>query len=120
MSARRPAALPIGAPVIDPRRLEPLLARRISELTLRVEQGDSDCWRPLCEALAAYQALQTIGTPERQGRPLTTAEMAVRLGVKPKSLRRMVAEKRIQPTVKDGRFTRWSGQERPGGGGNGP
>lgn len=112
-AAHRPTHLPTGAPAINPRRLEPLLSRRIAELTVRVEQGDADCWRPLCEAVLAYQALQAIGLPECHGRQLTTAEMAVRLGVKPKSLRRMVAEKRIQPTVKAGRFTRWSGQERP-------
>jgi excisionase family DNA binding protein len=109
--AHRATALPNGAPLVDSRRLEPLLAKRVSELTMRVEQGDADCWRPLCEALLAYQALQTIGSPERQGRPLSTAEMAQRLGVKPKSLRRMVQQQRIRPAVKVGRLMRWSGQE---------
>jgi helix-turn-helix protein len=117
--ARGPAALPTGGPAIDPHRLEPLFAQRIAELALRVEAGDVDCWRPLCEALTAYQALKIIGSPDRAGRQLTTGEMAQRLGVRPKSLRRMVAEGRIQPTVKAGRFTRWSGRERPGGGGAG-
>jgi len=116
-SAHRLAASPAGAPVIDSARLEPLLVRRISELTIRVEQGDGEVWPALCESVLALQALQVIGSPERQGRRLTTREMALRLGVKPKSLRRMVAEKRIQPAVKDGRFVRWNGQERPGGGG---
>jgi len=110
-AARAATGLPTGAPAIDPRRLEPLLAKRISDLTLRVELGDADCWRPLSEALLAYQALQVIGQPERQGRPLTTKEMAVRLGVKPKSLRRMVQQHRIRPAVKVGRTMRWSGQE---------
>jgi hypothetical protein len=111
VSAHRPTGLPSGGPLIDPRRLEPLLVRRISELTMRVEQGDADCWRPLCEAVLAYQALQVIGQPERQGRPLTTAQMAERLGMTPKSLRRAVEQERIRPAVRVGNTMRWSGRE---------
>lgn len=109
--ARRPTAPPIGAPLVDPRRLEPLLARRICELTLKVEQGDGEAWEPLCESLMAYQALQSIGQPERQGRPLTTAEMAARLGIETKSLRRWVQQRRIAPAIRVGRTMRWSGRE---------
>jgi excisionase family DNA binding protein len=111
VSARGSARVSTGAPAIDPRRLEPLLSKRIAELTVHVEQGHEEAWAPLCEALVAYSVLHTLGTPERQGRPLTTKEMAQRLGVEAKSLRRMVKQQRIRPAVKVGRLMRWSGQE---------
>jgi excisionase family DNA binding protein len=109
--SRRDVAIPSVAVAVDPRRLEPLLAKRIADLTVGVEGGDVDCWAPLCAALVAYSVLHTINSPERQGRPLTTAEMAARLGVGPKSLRRMVKDGRIRPALKVGHTMRWSGRE---------
>jgi len=114
-----------GGPALDAvgglaRRLEPLLVRRLGELVLAVERSEPEAWAPVCETLAAIEALSTLASPERRGAFLTARELARRLGVTPKSLRRMVAEGRLAPAVRAGRFLRFRGDEQPSGRGQRP
>jgi len=96
------------------RRLEPLLRARVESLVLAVERRDESAWRLLCESLVALDALARVASPERRGAMLTVAEMSARLGILPKSTRRMIAEGRLRPAVREGRFIRFKGDERPG------
>jgi hypothetical protein len=93
-------------------RAEPLLVTRLGTLQARLQAGDEAAWP---EFLAVLQALTTVLPnlrPEAGGSLLTTAEMAARLGVTPKTLLRHRGEGKIQSAIKQGKLLRWSGQER--------
>jgi hypothetical protein len=57
-------------------------------------------------------AVFTHITPGSRGALLTTAEMAERLGISPKSLLRQKSRGQIKPAHQRGKFVRWSGAER--------
>ncbi len=84
-----------------------LLIARVAELEARVVAGDESAWSPYLDAL---QALAALDRPER-GAMLTTAQMAERLGVQPKSLLRRVARGEVRPTLRAGKLIRWRGDE---------
>jgi excisionase family DNA binding protein len=95
-------------------RLEPLLLHRIEKLALAVEQGDEEAWPQLCASLTALEALGRVGLPERNGQMLTVAQIAERLHVTAKTARKMVSQGRLTPAIRDGRFVRFKGDEKPG------
>jgi excisionase family DNA binding protein len=96
-------------------RLEPLLARRLEQLTCAVEQGDASAWPLVERTIMALESLGRLALPEQRGELLTVHELAARLGVTAKSALRMVAEGRLTPAVRSGRFLRFRGDERPQG-----
>ena len=49
--------------------------------------------------------------PERRGAYLTTAEMAQRLNLSPKTLLKHKANGKIRPAVQQGKLIRWKGTE---------
>jgi hypothetical protein len=49
--------------------------------------------------------------PERRGAYLTTAQMAERLNVSPKTLLKHKASGKIRPAVQQGKLIRWKGTE---------
>ncbi len=87
-----------------------LLTDRIDTLEKRVREGDESAWPDYQETLRTLAALLPHVGPER-GAMLTTAEMAERLGVAPKTLLRHKAEGRIKPTIVEGKLLRWRGNE---------
>ena len=104
-----------GATEVKPDRLRidraaRLLAERLDLLEKRVQDGDEEAWAPYQEAVKTLTALLPHLGPER-GAMLTTAEMAARLGVAPKTLLRHKAKGRIRPAVAQGKLLRWKGNE---------
>ena len=87
-----------------------LLTNRIDTLEKRVREGDESAWPDYQETLRTLAALLPHLGPER-GAMLTTAEMADRLGVAPKTLLRHKAKGRIRPAVAQGKLLRWKGNE---------
>ncbi len=87
-----------------------LLAERLDVLEQRVRGGDEIAWAAYQETLRTLTALLPFLGPER-GAMLTTAEMAARLGVAPKTLLRHKAKGRIRPAIVEGKLLRWKGNE---------
>ncbi len=87
-----------------------LLAERLDVLEKRVQDGDEEAWTPYQEVVKTLTALLPHLGPER-GAMLTTAEMAARLGVAPKTLLRHKAQRRITPAIAEGKLLRWRGNE---------
>lgn len=92
-------------------KAERLLVNRLEQLEARLLAGDEGAWPAYLEALKVLASLVPNLRPDAGGPMLTTAEMASRLGVAPKTLLRRKARGEIWPAVAQGKFLRWSGQE---------
>lgn len=103
MSAR-PQASPIG---------QVLLTRTYRRLAERVEHllaAEPVAWFAL---YAAVQALAALAPRLGEGEMLTTAEMAGRLRVSPRTLLKHKKAGAIRPAVQRGKLIRWRGDEAP-------
>jgi hypothetical protein len=89
------------------------VAARLSELEARVGTGEESAWPQFLEAAKVLALLLPALAPERHGALLTTAEMAERLGVTPKTLLKHKAHGAIRPRVQRGKLIRWGGDEVP-------
>lgn len=88
-----------------------LIVGRIAQLEDRVQQGDETLWAEYRQMLDTLTKVLDHVAPGRRGELLTTAEMAARLNVSPKTLLRRKAKGDVQPMVQRGRFIRWKGDE---------
>ena len=88
-----------------------LLADRLRSLEARLESGDELAWPEYCETVRTLAAVLPNLTPERRGALLTTAEMAARLNVAPKTLLKHKAQGRVRPALQRGKLIRWQGNE---------
>jgi hypothetical protein len=95
------------------------LADRLDQLDERLQAADETAWTPYLETVTALTALLPQLTPERRGALLTTAEMAARLQVTPKTLLKRKANREIRPALQRGKLIRWRGDEVLDGNGNG-
>ena len=87
-----------------------LLTDRIETLEKRVRDGDESALPIYESALQTLAALLPHLAPV-QGDWLTTSQMAERLGMKPKTLLRHKKNKKITPTIAEGKLLRWKGNE---------
>ena len=88
-----------------------LLAQRAGQLEERVRQGDGGTWAEYRETLNTLAGVLNHLAPGRRGELLTTAEMAKRLNVTPKTLLKRKAQGDIRPVLERGKFIRWRGTE---------
>jgi helix-turn-helix protein len=92
-------------------------ARRLCERLAMLEARltDDAAWDEYRETAAALAAILPTLAPERRGWLLTTAELAERLGVSPKTVLRRKASGELKPAVVMGRrgraALRWRGDE---------
>jgi hypothetical protein len=87
------------------------LVSRLAELDERLERADAGAWN---DFLATTNALATVLanlSSDRHGGLLSTAEMARRLNVAPKTLLRRKARGEIRPALQRGKWIRWRGDE---------
>ncbi len=87
------------------------LTHRLDQLEQRVGTGDETAWPEYREAARALAEILAQLAPERGGALLTTAEMAERYGISPKTLLRRKARGEVRPAVQRGKLIRWRGDE---------
>jgi hypothetical protein len=87
------------------------LSARLVALEAQIRAGDETAWESY---LATVHALAVVGlqaAPGARGELLTTAQMAARLGVKPKTLLKHKAAGAVKPAQQRGKLIRWKGDE---------
>ncbi len=94
------------------RKAEAILTNRLEQLESRLQAGEDGLWSEFLEVVRTLTQLHTALLPEHGGPLLTTAEMASRLGVSPRTLLHHKQKGKIRPTQAKGKLLRWSGQER--------
>ncbi len=82
------------------------MAARLAVLQVRIDGGDGRAWPAYLEAARTLAALLPVLSPA-QNRLLTTAELAARLGISPKTLRKRRALGLARPALEHGRLLRW-------------
>jgi hypothetical protein len=87
------------------------LASRLDELEPKLDAGDVAAWSAYEATAVALAAISAQIRPEARGALLTTAQMAARLNITPKTLLRRKASKEIRPAVQRGHLIRWRGDE---------
>ncbi len=87
-----------------------LLTERLDLLEQRAQEGVESVWPIYESALRTLAALLPHLAPI-QGDWLTTAQMAERLGISPKTLLRHKKNKKIRPAIVEGKLLRWRGNE---------
>jgi hypothetical protein len=95
-------------------RAVPLLEARLVELEERVRQGEEAAWEAYLATLTALLTVTARTVPGAAGELLTTAQMAERVGLSPKTLLRRKATGQLKPIQlgKRGRgAVRWRGDE---------
>jgi hypothetical protein len=97
------------SPALD--RAARLLVDRLAQLEERLQEGREEAWGPFCEAVQTLCIALDHVTPGKRGELLTTAQMAERLALAPKTLLRRAARGEIRPALKRGKLIRWSGSE---------
>jgi hypothetical protein len=116
MDRKHPSASPLG-PAMFAIRLERaarLCADRLAALEDRVSQGDEAAWPAWLDTLRTLAAILPTLTPGVRGELMTTAQMAARLGIAPKTLLRRRKAKGLKPVRlgERGRAAiRWRGDE---------
>lgn len=88
-----------------------LLIDRLRVLKGRLDPSGGGAWQAYLDTVIALATLLPSLTPERRGSLLTTAEMAQRLRISPKTLLKRKRRGEIRPTVERGRLIRWRGTE---------
>jgi hypothetical protein len=89
------------------------LTERLEALESRLEGDASATWDEYRDTAAVLSNLLERFAPGRHGALLTTAQMAERLGVAPKTLLRRKKAGDIRPAVQRGKLIRWRGNEMP-------
>jgi hypothetical protein len=87
-----------------------VLAARLATLEVELAEGELR-WTDYIATVHALAAIVPSLAPERGGGLLTTAEMAGRLGISPKTLLRRKSEGEIRPVLQRGKLIRWRGDE---------
>ncbi len=89
------------------------LTERLEQLEARLNGNDAAIWREYRETAAALAAVLALAAPGRSGELLTTAQMAERLNVSPKTVLKWKAQGQISPARQQGKLIRWRGDEMP-------
>jgi len=82
------------------------LVDRAEELHSRLS-ADPSLWGEYCQILRTLAAIAPLAEPGARGELLTTAQLADRLGLAPKTLLRHKKDGRIKPLVQKGKLLRW-------------
>ena len=87
------------------------LVDRLADLATRLDAGDAVAWDAYLATLTTLLAVLEQATPGARGELLTTAQMAERLGVRPKTLLKHKAAGTVRPALQRGKLIRWKGDE---------
>lgn len=92
-----------------------LLERYLQQLEERVLDGDVAALPELRETAVALATVNAQLAPGVRGELLTTAQMAARMNVAPKTLLKRARRGDIQPALKRGKLIRWRADGAGGG-----
>ena len=91
------------------------LGERLAELEERLQQDDGGAWNDYLATVNTLAAVLPELSPEKRGRLMTTAELAERIGIAPKTLLRRRKRGETKPAVVLGKrgsgALRWRGDE---------
>jgi excisionase family DNA binding protein len=87
MIAAQAALLRVSARLVD----------RLGRLEQRLDAGDERAWRPYMDAARALAAVVPLTTPEARGALLTTQQLADRLQVSTRTVRRRAKRGELEP-----------------------
>ena len=108
-------SLPAPALALQLERAARRLGDRLAQLEARLEQDDAATWTAYSETVQALAVVLPAIAPERRGALLTTAQMAERLVIAPKTLLRRRKRGQVRPAVELGErgraALRWRGDE---------
>ena len=99
-----------GAAQGELQRSANILMARLVSLEEELESNESR-WTEYIATVQGLAAIIPCLAPERGGALLTTAEMAVRLGISSKTLLRQKSSGGIRPALQRGKLIRWRGDE---------
>jgi len=88
-------------------RAQRLLLARLEDLAARLEAGDAMQWPAFLETITVVTQLEPRLAPGGNGELITTADMARRLGVSPKTLLRRRKRGEVAPAIQERRLLRW-------------
>lgn len=91
------------------RRAVVRLVEHLRELEPRLDAGE-DCWTAYETAAVALAQLEATMAPGAVGRLLTSRELADKMGISTRTLRRHKAAGRLAPAATLGRTARWRPQ----------
>lgn len=100
-----------ASPLVLLRRSVHRLVAHAQQLEGRLEAGDASAWPEYRETLQTLALVAVQGQPERDGALLTTAEMAARLQISPKTLLKHKRRGAVRPALVRGKLIRWRGTE---------
>lgn len=84
---------------------------RLADLETRLDAGDAAAWDAYLPTLTMLLGVLEQVAPGTRGELLTTAQMAERLGIAPKTLLKHAAAGTVRPALKRGKLIRWKGDE---------
>jgi|RhiMetdeSRZDD1v2_1073273.scaffolds.fasta_scaffold01324_27 hypothetical protein len=90
-----------------------LLIHRLQLLEDRLQEQDAEVWAEFIQTAQGLATIAPMLAPDRRGHLLTTAEMAERLRVTPKTLLKRKARGELRPAFQRGKLIRWRGNEAP-------
>ena len=85
---------------------ERLLVDRAEQIRPRL-QAEPGLWAEYCDVVRTLAEIAPATAPGSGGELLTTAELAAKIGVTPKTLLRRKAAGEIMPAVQRGKLLRW-------------
>ena len=92
-------------------RLVRVLSSRLEALESRLHEGEDAAWDSYLATVSTLIAVMAQLEPGARGELLTTAQMAERLGIAPKTLLKHKAAGAVKPALQRGRLIRWKGDE---------
>lgn len=87
------------------------LAARLEELERRIVGGDETAWAEFRDTAVALAQVSAQTAPGQAGELLTTAQMAARLNLAPKTLLKRARRGELKPALQRGKLIRWRGDE---------
>ena len=109
--ASAPRSTDGAPPMTSLARVALLLEQRLDVLADRIDAGEESLWPDFLRTVEVLVSVAAQSVPGARGELLSTAQMAERLGIKPKTLLRHKSNGSVKPALQRGKLIRWKGDE---------